>query len=167
MDIKVGLVVMENSLLLLSLVGFFPLRVLPPPGAEVRDMLAFLTPTVDPSWELFATQLNIDPGDIDSIRSERESCQLRLLDVLNRWRRDPPREYPFNMESVVAVLRTPLLGFQQLANDIENRNAAEQNANNNPDAAEQNANNNPDAAEQNANNNPDGLRQRGNTLDAL
>ena len=87
----------------------------------MRVMMSNLSPHIDPVWELFATELNIEPGHIESIGKDGENCKICLLRVLNRWKRSPPHNYPFSMESAVAILRKPILDFHQLANDIENR----------------------------------------------
>ena len=84
-------------------------------------MMSNLSPHVDPVWELFATQLDIEAGVIEAIHRDSENSKICLLRVLNRWKRSPPRDYPFTMESAVAILKEPILGFHQLANDIENK----------------------------------------------
>ena len=42
--------------------------------------------------------------------------------MLEEWRENPPQEYPFTMESAVAILRKPLIGLNYLAKRIERGN---------------------------------------------
>lgn len=75
---------------------------------------------VYPNWELFATQLTIQPSIIQSTAGGNErSDRTRFLHVLHRWRDCPPSKYPFTLESAVAILKTPSIGMLRLAQEIE------------------------------------------------
>ena len=127
MTLKVCVALNERALSHLHLYLVYSLRqiiycVKTPPGTDLRVMMNNLGPDVYSEWELFATQLNIEPGLVESIRKEHGNCKTRFLHVLKRWRQSPPRDYPFTLESAVAILREPMLGLHQLADNIGNRN---------------------------------------------
>ena len=84
-------------------------------------MMDKLGSEVYPKWELFATELGIGPGAIDSIgRKERGEDQLCFRRVLVEWSNSPPPDYPFTMESAVRILRKPVINLKKLAKTIEN-----------------------------------------------
>ena len=90
---------------------------------KIRDMMNKLGSDVSPSWELFATELGMEPGNIERIkRKERGDDRLCFMRVLEEWRANPPPEYPFTMQSVVTILRKPPIRLNHLANQIERGN---------------------------------------------
>ena len=89
----------------------------------IRDMMNKLGSDVYPKWELFATELGIEPGNIGRISAkERGDGRLCVMRMLEEWRESPPPEYPFTMESAVVILRKPLIGLNYLAKRIERGN---------------------------------------------
>ena len=87
---------------------------------ETREMMNRLGPEVYPKWELFAIELGIASGIIESIsRKKLGDDQMCFYNVLVKWRNSPPPEYPFMMESAVRILRKPIINLRMLAAEIE------------------------------------------------
>ena len=89
---------------------------------KIRDMMNMLGSDVYPKWELFATELGIEPGNIGCIREKERDGKLCVVRMLEEWRDNPPQEYPFKKESAVAILRKPAIGLNRLAEQIERGN---------------------------------------------
>ena len=89
---------------------------------KIRDMMNKLGSDVC-CWELFATELGMEPGNIERIkRKERGDDRLCFMRMLEEWRANPPPEYSFTMQSVVTILRKPPISLNRLANQIEHGN---------------------------------------------
>lgn len=88
-------------------------------GVKIHEMMNRLGSDVYPKWELFATQLDMDPGAIETIRRNEHGDKMCFMRVLGRWRDSPPRDYPFSWESAVEILKTPMIDLRQLAREIE------------------------------------------------
>ena len=89
---------------------------------KIHDMMEELGSDIYPKWEQFATVLGMEPGIIGDINiKERGDGERCLMRVLEKWRANPPPEYPFTMESVVTILRKQLISLNYLASQIEHK----------------------------------------------
>ena len=89
-------------------------------GIKISDMMNRLGEDVYPKWALFATQLNMNSGTIHAIRQKEHNESIMCFKcVLENWENNPTSDYPFTMESAVAILRTPMIKLTRLANEIE------------------------------------------------
>ena len=84
---------------------------------EHLPMLLNLLHSVAGKWEMIATFLKMRPGSIAVIKAEQTNAEKKLFDIMKRWLNET-NPAPTVLD-LVDVLRTPFIGENQIARNIE------------------------------------------------
>ena len=69
-------------------------------------------------WQMMGTQLDLPVATIHAIEAEKQENMQRFAEVFDCWKKNPSDQRPFCWDTVVKVLRSPVIDESELANKI-------------------------------------------------
>ena len=85
---------------------------------SLQLFLENIASVIPDKWQIMATQLDLPVATIRAIEAEKQENLQRFAEVFGRWEKNPSDQRPFCWDTVIKVLRSPVIDESELANKI-------------------------------------------------
>ena len=89
---------------------------------SLRNFQANVASAIPDKWQAMATELDLPMATIRVIETEEQGNLRRcFVKVFDHWQKDPTPQRPFCWDTVVEVLRSPVIDEPELARNISHQ----------------------------------------------